>query len=105
MKGLIEGRIVHYVLREQDAQQITRRRLNGALPEGWPTGAQAHTGNPVVAGEHVPAIIVKVWPHEFGDEPGVNLQCLLDGNDSFWVTSTRFDDSKAEGTCHWIEKD
>lgn len=85
MEGLIEGRIVHYVL------------------ESGPN-----------AGEHRPAIVVRVWPNEFGDQPGVNLQVFTDGdgqpynNDGMqpvtWKTSIRFSDGKEPGTCHWIER-
>ncbi len=107
MEGLVEGRIVHYILGEEDTIQINRRRVPGAgHSKNWSMGAQAHVGNPVVKGEHYPAIVVKVWLHEFGDEPGVNLQVFLDGNDSFWALSKRYSEPKNEelGTWHWIEK-
>lgn len=86
------GRIVHYKLTAEDASAISRRRINGAVPDGWPAGAQAHVGNPVSEGQDVPAIITAVWPNEYGDQPGVNAQVFLDGNDSFWITY------KKEGT-------
>jgi hypothetical protein len=112
MDGLIEGRIVHYVMSDQDAQEVNRRRTDGASirdrinQDKWPIGAQAHIGNSVMAGEHFPAIVVRVWPREFGEEPGVNLQVFLDGNDSLWVTSAKFatPESIELGTCHWPEK-
>ena len=75
------GRIVLYRLTAEDVAAIGRQRL---------AGGQDHVGNSVVAGEAVVGIIVAVWPAEFGpDEPGVNLQVLLDGRDSYWVTSAR----------------
>lgn len=96
MEGLIEGRIVHYVLHKDDVASITEQRN--------PIHGQAH-GNHVQEGDHVPMMIVKVWPDEFGkDNPGVNGQCLLDGNDQYWVTSAKYDEGKAHRTWHWIEK-
>jgi hypothetical protein len=75
-------------------------------PDNWNKGAQAHVGNHVMEGEHFPAIVVRVFSKEFGDEPGANLQVFLDGNDSLWITSARFADpaSIELGTWHWIEK-
>ena len=44
-------------------------------------------------GELVPMIVVKVWPNEFGNKPGVNGQLIVDSpKGMLWVTS------KAEGT-------
>ena len=108
MDGLIEGRMVHYVISDMDAEAINRRRsdyMHNAKVE-WPAGAQAHVGNHVMAGEHLPAVVVRVWSGEFGDEPGVNLQVFLDGNDQYWATSVRFapPEEMKLGTCHWIER-
>lgn len=90
------GRIVHYMLSENDAEQVNRRRTSsasiaGQIPLGkWPIGAQAHIGNRPSAGDVVPLLIVRVWPDEYGvDVPGVNGQAFLDGNDVLWVTSVR----------------
>ena len=88
MQGVIEGRIVHYVLTADDVMQIARRRTSSAeikqLLEdaAWPKGAQAHIGNHARSGDHAPALIVKVW-----SPTTVNLQVFLDGNDVLWVTS------------------
>jgi len=97
------GRIVHYVLTGSDADAITRRRVFGAgHGDGWPNGAQAHVGNPVAAGEHVPMVVVVVWPNEHGpDSDGINGQALLDGSDSLWVTSVK--EGSEPGTWHWPE--
>lgn len=90
MEGLTEGRIVHFV-----------------LPDG------PH------AGEHRPAIVVKVWRvnNEDGsqrppDNGCCNLQVFMDGtNDgalphSFtaWATSVLFSEEPQVRTWHWIEK-
>jgi len=84
------GRIVHYRLTGSDAEQVNRRRVVGASSrEGWPAGAQQHVGNVAMAGDYAPMLIIKVWPNEFGDAPGVNGQVFLDGNDSLWVTSAK----------------
>jgi hypothetical protein len=85
------GRIVHYQLTEQDAAEITRRRTDGPsiaarIAEGkWPTGAQAHVGNPVKAGDVFPMVIVRVW--DASEQGAVNGRVLLDGSDEFWATS------------------
>ena len=101
----IIGSIVHYVLNQDNVNEINRRRgMAGSLPENWPRTAQMHVGNPVTPGEHIPMIVVAVWPNEFGpDVHGVNGQALLDGNDSLWVTSVKYDGGTAQGTWHWPE--
>lgn len=84
MEDLTEGRIVHYVL---------------------PHGSSA--------GEHRPAIIVKVWGSGYSYPDGtVNLQVFTDGmNDGenyaqppLWMTSVLHDPNGAPDTWHWIEK-
>lgn len=112
MDGLTEGRIVHYVISQMEADEINRRRKDAAdiqdrLKAGtWPLGAQAHVGNTVSAGDHIPMVVVRVWNRDTGM---VNGKVLLDGNDDFWATSVRFKEvgghEKAENrTWHWIEK-
>jgi hypothetical protein len=79
MKGLTEGRIVHYV-----------------IPDG------------PKAGEHRPAVIVKVWDFFTGY---VNLHVLWDGgNDAAdgsrpdpWVTSVSYSEEQGPRSWHWIE--
>lgn len=85
------GRIVHYMLTAQDAEQINRRRTTGRniadriQAEKWPLGAQAHIGNQAAEGDVYPAMIVRVFqPSDVGTS---NLQVFLDGNDIFWATS------------------
>lgn len=73
------GRIVHYVLADDDVAAIRteRRRSNDTA-----------RGTPVHVGEVVALLVTAVWPY-VGDgrpEPCVNGQALLDGNDSLWVT-------------------
>lgn len=80
MEGLTEGRIVHYVMED---------------------GAHA--------GEHRPAVIVRVWRKDNGCS---NLQVFTDGeNDGpeyasglAWKTSRHYSEGKEPGTWHWIEK-
>lgn len=83
MPGLTEGRIVHYVL---------------------DTGRNA--------GEHRPAIIVKIWNAATGY---CNLLVFLDGgNDDEtapypaplmrWATSVNYSEDPQPRTWHWIEK-
>lgn len=83
MEGLTEGRIVHYV-----------------LPDG------RH------AGEHRPAIVVKVWP----GAGSIQLQVFTDGGDTpplsndglpqvMWKTSVVHNEAeKRPGTWHWPER-
>ena len=102
MKGLIEGRIVHYVLTDEDAKQI-----NILYQASMIAKSRQHVGNNVMTGEHFPAIITRVFHNEFGNgEPGVNMQVFLDGNDSHWVVSKRFAQPAElkNGTWHWIEE-
>lgn len=60
------------------------------------------------AGEHRPAIIVKVW--SAGDW-NIQLQVFMDGTNDWdggpccWATSVRYDEAGAEGTWHWPESD
>ena len=79
MEGLTEGRIVHFV-----------------IPDGNKN-----------AGEHRPAIIVKVWNKASGY---VNLWVFFDGtNDGEiantpWQTSIPYSEQPDSRTWHWIEK-
>lgn len=93
MEGLTEGRIVHFVL-----------------------DAGPH------AGEHRPAIVVKVWRLDYGDgtqrppDNGCcNLKVFLDGSNDDptgrthphwqeWQTSVLFSEEPKPRTWHWIEK-
>lgn len=96
------GRIVTYVLTEQDAEQINKRRRDAAEHKltREDDGAQVHTGNQVRAGHRVAAVVTAVWTNTL-----VNLKCLLDGNDDFWRTSTESevigDAGPTDGRWHW----
>lgn len=85
------GRVVHYRLRFDQAEQINRRRKDARDKLDWhralKTGAQVHVGNEVAEGDTFPLVITRVW----GDQPNscVNGQVLLDGNDLFWATSVQ----------------
>lgn len=88
MEGLIEGRIVHFVI-ESGSGQI----------------------------HHRPAIVVHVWRDPDGTPPAngnCNLQVFTDSNESgqfndalppvMWKTSVLFDENARPGTWHWPEK-
>lgn len=83
------GSQVLYVLSEEDAIQINRRRTSGpSIAERikeklWPCGAQAHIGSPVKAGDIFPALVIRTWGFE--EFPLANLQVFLDGCDVFWA--------------------
>lgn len=104
------GRVVHFRLTAEQAEQVNRRRVSsqkaGVLDANgvrlWCDGAVRHVGNSVGEGSVVPMIITAVWPDEYAGNAhlshhapgtqyesafGVNGQALLDGNDSLWVTS------------------
>lgn len=95
------GRIVHYTLSPAVAAAINQRRADAAAKLDWHrqerTGAQVHVGNSVNAGDVYPLIITRVWgPNE---NSAFNGQLMLDGNDTFWVTSTSI--GEGEGKAVW----
>jgi hypothetical protein len=76
MTQITAGRIVLYRIHDYDLQ-----------------GRTFTTGNAPRAGDIVPLIVVRVWENEFGDQPGVNGQLILDCPEgTLWVCS------KGEGT-------
>ena len=104
------GRIVHFRLTADQAEQVNRRRVrfseagtvdaNGVRQ--WPAGAQLHVGNSVGEGSVVPLIVTTVWPDEYSGNArlshhpegttyegpgGINGQAVLDGNYGLWVCS------------------
>lgn len=92
-EGIWVGKVVHYVLNQSTVDSINAQRIK----EG------GQRGNSVSIGDHVPMMIIRIWPNEYGDEPGVNGQCFLDGVDSLWVTSAREDKAAKPGTWHFVE--
>ena len=94
------GRIVLYTLGEADAMQINKRRADfeatlsaaHAAGEQLATGYQGHYGNVARAGDAYPAVVTRVWS---GNQ--INASVLLDGNDTFWVTSR----SEGENPGNW----
>lgn len=89
---LTVGRIVHYKLSASDCQTINESRN---LPNGM-----RRAGNPVQPGDIVPAIVVHVWPNEYGpDYEGFNGQAFLDGSDTLWLTSVK--EGPGEGQWQW----
>lgn len=98
------GRIVQYVLTDEDSIKINRRRTDGdsiasrIREDKWPIGAQAHIGNKVVSGQTVAMVITAVWANE-----RVNGQLLLDGSDTYWVTTVSKSEEvpMAAGTWCW----
>ncbi|KKK96372.1 hypothetical protein LCGC14_2663420 [marine sediment metagenome] len=89
------GRIVHYKISEQDVEKINRRyhdaKKNIDKIREDKTGFQAHSGNDVLAEQILPMIIVSVH-----NDTNVNGKVILDGNDSFWVTSAPLGEGKGE---------
>ncbi len=85
------GRTVIYKLSAENVQQIDVQRAR--------SGAYAIF---VSEGQEFPLVIVRVWPYEFGDQPGVNGQVILDGPDTLWVTSVG--EGTEPGQWHWPER-
>lgn len=94
------GRIVHYRLCEQDANQINKRRADATahMTEHRETsnGVVVHVGNSVSQGDVYPLVITRVWGATDGS--AVNGQVLLDGTDSLWVTSV----TEGDGERNWF---
>lgn len=112
MEGLKPGRIVYYVFSEQAADEVNRRRTSGAsiaermeppdifdhvTKERWPVGAMAHIGNPVLDGDILPAMVVRVHPDDT-----VNLKVMLDGTDVYWARNVAMSGQLAPGSWHWM---
>lgn len=114
------GRIVVYVVSEEDAEKVNRRRtdgrsiaarlksfitVGGSTVFRWPEGAQAHIGNRVEGGMEFPATVVRDWAKESdaAAPENVNLQVFLDGNDVYWATGVKEDGAMdpQPGTWHW----
>jgi hypothetical protein len=97
-----KGRIVWYVLSEQDCAAINARRKAAGEHRDYhhanQTGVMVHAGNEAKPGAIYPAMVVETW----GDKPDscVNLKVELDGNDSFWATSRQV--GVGPGTYHWM---
>lgn len=97
------GRIVHYRLSEEDATKINERRAharhNLERMRVEKPGFQAHFGNPVAEGTVVAMVVTAVWT-----ENCINGKCLLDGTDSYWVTS-RMNSDDANGHWFWPKRE
>lgn len=93
------GRIVHYVLSQQDVDSIQsiRQRMAELLQI-----SAGQIGNSVRVGEVVPAQIGRVWDASTGL---INGQATLDGFDNYWLRSCHMDECKAPGTWHWPERE
>lgn len=95
------GRIIHYALSQQDAEAINRRRKDFHDSRGAAerSGFVGHVGNHADEGDVCPAVVVRVW-----DESTItlNLQVLLDGNDTYWATSRA--EGTGPGTWAWPER-
>ena len=104
MEGLGPGRIVIYVLSDQDCREINRRRTTSEEirkrieHDKWPLGAQAHIGSVVVEGMPLPAMIITVQDPETGC---VNLKVELAGSDQFWAPERYYTAQGETGTWHW----
>lgn len=106
--GAKVGQRVLYTLSAGDAEQINRRRddyaafrRNAATDtqgENGRNGHQGHFGNHAAEGEQYPATIVRVFHPE---TTTANLQVMLDGNDTYWATSSTL----GEGPGHYLLMD
>ena len=85
MDGLVTGRIVYFVFDEAHARAVAQQRV----------GYAAHT---VAAGDIYPAMVVRTWD----SSDIVNLKVMLDGPDTYWARSVRYDVADAAGAWHWM---
>jgi hypothetical protein len=91
MKATI-GRIVHYTLTEQDANNILAQRQRAT--ESGPQSSAI--GNYAAEGQVYPAVVVRVFDPSSGT---ANLKVMLDGNDTYWATSRK--EGAEPGTWAW----
>ena len=97
-----KGRIVWYVLSQDDADKINKRRSDASKHMDFhrqnSNGVMVHVGNEARKGAIYPAMVVETW----GDKPdsAVNLKVELDGSDTFWATSRHV--GEGPGTYHWM---
>lgn len=93
------GRIVHYCLTAEDAEQINRRRQDAQSNmyehQVNKKGVMVHVGNMAQLGQVLPMIVVRI------NGPGdyINGQVFLDGNDLFWARSAS--QGTGPGTWRW----
>lgn len=95
------GRMVHYRLSQQEADEINTLRKQAWTDVRSKTSNRntkpARQGNDVVEGTVCAAIVTAVW-----SDNCVNLQVILDGNDSLWATSRSAGDQP--GCWSWPER-
>lgn len=87
------GLIVQYTLTSLDAEAIAQRRAAAQLAAANPPHLIGPSGADVHAGDIYAAVVVRVRSLD----GALNLQVLLDGNDTLWVEHVE------EGTTpgHW----
>lgn len=89
------GRIVHYVLNDNDVSSIKAVHERDRAAHGVHAGGL----NVPSSGDVYPAVVVRVW----GDNPtaGVNLHVMLDGALTYWATSKQTANEPTRGFWHW----
>jgi len=115
MPSITIGRIVHFVVTHSTADAINKRRdhayahMNEHRERA--DGSIIHVGHRVYEGDEFPMVVTRVW-NERERPPGVgapaeintyiNGQLLLDGNDTYWLTSVY--EGEGPGYWHWPEE-
>jgi len=96
------GRIVHYSLDALDVERILKDRAERDLVRGSANLPPKYWGNQPYLGQAYPAVIVVAWGKD--ETSMANLQVLLDGEDTLWVTSKgqHLDPSTEPDAGHWI---
>lgn len=84
----LSGCIVHYMLRQEDAENINSTMLN-----------QGGMKTPVSAGQIWGAIITKVIGHD--ENPPVTLRLLLEGGENYWITDRQRTFKPTPGAWHY----
>jgi len=98
------GRMVHYALTEDEADEINARRTDAVRSElvKRRPGHMAHVGNTVIEEQIVSMTITAVHDGEYVGHYRVNGQCTLDGNDTLWVEGA--DLGNEAGRWNWPER-
>jgi len=107
MPSITIGRIVHYVVNQSTADAINRRRDDAYehIDEhrARADGSIIHVGNKVHKGDEFPLMVTRVFNSVYADlDTCINGQLLLDGNDTYWLTSVY--EGEGPGYWHWPEE-
>lgn len=87
--------MIFYVLNEEDATEINRRRIEPKIALHDHANVQLHMGSEVFCGDTFPAVIVRNKTSNVS-----NLQVYLDGTDTYWAIDKEYDSIPKSGCWH-----